>query len=47
MVMDFCAGGDLSNYLLSDPFQAPGEFSRVVLEMLSGVAYLHAKNIAQ
>ena len=46
MVMEFCSGGDLMGYIRTPHFGEPGEFARVVLEMLSGVAFLHGKLIA-
>ena len=44
MVMDFCGGGDLEGYHRTPAF-TNAEYNRVVLEVLSGVAYLHEREI--
>jgi len=46
MISELCAGGDLELYIRSASFEAPGELGRVLLELLSGVAYIHAKGVA-
>ena len=43
--MEYCGGGDLSKYYKSSEFDK-AEYCRVVLEVLSGMAYVHARNIA-
>ena len=45
MVTEFCEGGDLAGYFKKPAFTA-AEFSRVTLELLSGVVYLHQRKIA-
>jgi hypothetical protein len=45
MVMEYCGGGDLHHYYHTEAF-TEAEFERVVVEMLSGVAYLHQRKIA-
>jgi hypothetical protein len=46
MISEFCSGGDLESYMVSPVFvDDPAEFSRVCLEIMSGMAYLHARNI--
>ena len=46
MVSEFCAGGDLLAYMKSPFFQEVEEFVRVILEILSGIVYLHGCGIA-
>lgn len=43
--MEYCSGGDLSAYCRADEFDKV-EYCRVVLELLAGIAYAHARNIA-
>jgi len=45
MVMEFCGGGDLDGYYKTPAFDK-AEYCRVVLELLSGVAYLHNQGVA-
>ena len=45
MIMELCDRGDLATYCRLPEFNK-NEYSRVVLELLSGVAYLHSKGIA-
>jgi serine/threonine protein kinase len=43
--MEFCDGGDLQQYHV-EPCFTKSEYSRVMLELLDGVSYLHERNIA-
>ena len=45
MISEFCSGGDLDSYMMKGNFLVPGEFSRVCLEIMSGISYLHDRNI--
>lgn len=45
MIFDLCSGGDLQAYLSHPNFQTPDEFTRVALELISGVWYLHGQGI--
>lgn len=44
-MLEFCSGGDLQGYYATDDFTM-NEFNRVCLELLSGVVYLHERQIA-
>ena len=44
MVMELCGGGDLLGYYPRPSFSA-AEFSRVSLELLSAVAFMHQRGI--
>ena len=43
--MEFCGGGDLNKYHQTAAFDKQ-EFTRVCLELLGGVTYLHELNIS-
>ena len=43
--MEYCGGGDLESYFRSERFGL-AEFNRVMLDFLSGVAFLHTRGIA-
>jgi serine/threonine protein kinase len=45
MVMEFCGGGDLHDYYHHQDFTVP-EFRRVMIELLSGLCYMHQRNLA-
>jgi serine/threonine protein kinase len=44
-VLEFCGGGDLASYYKAPEFDK-AEFSRILLEILSGLCYAHARQIA-
>jgi hypothetical protein len=46
MVMEYCGGGDLDHYYQTPHFNNR-EYVRVCLGLLSGVAYVHGRKIAQ
>jgi serine/threonine protein kinase len=45
MVLEYCGGGDLHKYYASDLFTR-AEFARITNELLSGISYLHQRNVA-
>jgi serine/threonine protein kinase len=45
MIMEYYGGGDLAGYYLKPEFTID-EYSRIVLELVSGVSYLHSRGFA-
>jgi serine/threonine protein kinase len=45
MVLEYCGGGDLKSYYPTEQFTKL-EFARIANELLSGVTYLHQRNLA-
>ena len=45
MIMEYCGGGDLAGFY-KEPSFGNTEFLRVGSELLSGVLYLHERNVA-
>lgn len=45
MVLEYCGGGNLRDYYGTAQF-TKAEFTRIVLELLSGVRYLHQRMFA-
>jgi serine/threonine protein kinase len=45
IIMEYCAGGDLSSYFRKPSFDTP-EFLRCCEEILAGIEYLHKKGVA-
>ena len=45
MIMDYCGGGDLAAYIGKPKF-GNTEFCRIILELLSGISYLHERGVA-
>ncbi len=44
-VLEFCGGGDLASYYKAPEFDKV-EYCRIILEILSGMCYVHARQIA-
>jgi serine/threonine protein kinase len=46
MVMELCSGGDLLNYIQNNEFRSPEQTLSIFQQVVSAVAYLHARDIA-
>ena len=45
MIMEYCGGGDLAGFY-KEPTFGPRDYVRVVSELLSGILYLHQRDVA-